>query len=254
MTVLDGLRVAVTGGGSGVGEAVARRLASDGARVAIVDIDAAAAQRVADVIVGGGGAATAVRVDVGDEASVSSGFETLVEGFGGLDALCAAAGVQMFGSDARCHELDVDVWEATHRVNIRGMFLSCKHALPHLVDAGGGSIVLIGSPTGLYGVAPGFTAYSSSKAAALGLMRVIAADYAAQGVRATMVVPGFTRTPLVRQIFDDPTLLRTELDRIPLGRAGEPGEIGALVSFLCSKDAAFATGAVFTMDGGVTAV
>lgn len=253
---LMGRRALVTGAGSGVGRAIALRLAADGAGVAVLDLDAAAAGEVAGEIRALGRRAVAVVADVGDEAAMRDGVAAAVsgpDGIGGLEIVCASAGVQLFGRDARCHELDVDAFDATVRVNLRGMFLTCKHTLPHLM-AGGGSLICIGSPTGLFGMAPGFTAYSSSKASTIGLVRVIAADYASHGVRANMVVPGFTDTPLVRAIMEDPTARVAELARIPLGRPGRAEEVGAMVSFLGSDDAAFATGAVFTVDGGATAV
>ncbi len=252
---LAGKRVLVTGGGSGVGAAIALRLAEDGARVAVLDIDAGAARASSDAIVAaGGGEAVAVVADVSREASIATGVGAAVERLGGLDVVVPNAALQLFGQDTRVHELDVEVWERTVAVNLRGAFLTCKHAVPHLVGAGGGSVVVVGSPTGLFGVAPGFTAYSASKAGLLGLVRVMAVDYAADGVRANLVVPGFTATPLVRSILDDPDRLAATLRAVPLGRPGTAAEIGGLVAYLASADASYATGGVFTVDGGMTAI
>jgi len=253
MSALAGRRALVTGGGAGIGQAIALRLAADGARVAVLDRDVDAAWATVEQIATADGDALAVRADVSREDEVAAAVGQAVASFGGLDIVCAGAGIQLFGQDARCHEVEVEVWDRTLAVNMRGMFLTCKHSLSHLMVAGG-SLICLGSPTGLYGVAPGFTAYSASKASTLGLVRVIAADYAQFRVRANMVVPGFTDTPLVRSITEDRDLTERELARIPLGRAGQPAEVAAMVSFLASDDAAFCTGGVFPVDGGSMAV
>lgn len=253
MTRLQDGRALVTGGGSGMGRAIAVRLAADGAAVAVLDRDGSAAAEAAEEIRRAGGRAVPVTADVGEEDQMVSAVRTAVAELGGLDAVCASAGIQLFGRDRRCHELDLETWDATVRVNMRGMFLTCKTTLPALMEQGG-SLVCIGSPTGLFGKAPGFTAYSASKASTLGLVRVIAADYAEYGVRANMVVPGFTDTPLVRAIMEDPAARATELAKIPLGRPGRAEEVAAMVSFLASEESSFSTGAVFTADGGATAV
>lgn len=246
-------RALVSGGGSGIGRAIALRAAEDGTSIAILDRDRDAAEQTAQQVHDHGGQALALTADVTDEQQVAQAVAHVRQQWGSLDAVCAAAGVQLFGQDAPCHELDLEVLDRTHAVNIRGMVAVCKHTLPLLIESGG-SLVCLGSPTGLYGVAPGFTAYSSAKAATLGLVRVIAADYAQHGVRANMVVPGFTDTPLVQDIMTGPDALATELARIPLGRPGTAQEVAAMVSFLWSTEASFSTGAVFTTDGGATAV
>lgn len=243
----------VTGAGSGIGRAVAERLARDGFAVSCLDIDATAAADVAASIEEAGAHAHAVQVDVTDEPSMRSAVASAVDSLGPITFLCASAGIQLFGQDAPCSELELDVWQRTLAVNATGYFLACKTVLPELVRSRG-SIVLIGSPTGSYGVAPGFTAYSASKSTSIGLARVIAADYASAGVRANVVIPGFTRTPLVGSIFDSDDAKAAEMRRIPLGRPGEPGDVAGLVAFLASDDASFCTGAIYTADGGSTAV
>jgi NAD(P)-dependent dehydrogenase (short-subunit alcohol dehydrogenase family) len=254
MADLGGRRALVTGAGSGVGRGIALRLAADGATVAVLDVAGSAAEETAAAVRAAGGVAVPVVADVSDEISLAAAVADAAAGLGGLDVLVPNAAVQLFGADARAHELDFAVWQRTLSVNLGGAFLTLKHGLRHLVAGGGGSVVVIGSPTGFVATAPGFTAYSASKGGLLALVRVVAVDYAREGVRANLVVPGFTDTPLVRDILESPEDLRAMLATIPLGRPGTPQDVGAMVSFLASDDAAYATGGVFPVDGGMTAV
>jgi NAD(P)-dependent dehydrogenase (short-subunit alcohol dehydrogenase family) len=153
----------------------------------------------------------------------------------------------------RCHELEAAVWRRTVDVNLTGAFLTCKHALrAMLAQGGGGSLVLTGSPTGLLGCAPGFSAYSASKAGVHGLMRVLAADYAGEGIRVNAVVPGFTDTPLVVGI--DPEDRVRLLASIPLGRQGAAEEVASMMVFLASDESRYCTGGFYMVDGGLTSV
>ena len=187
-----------------------------------------------------------------DEDQVAAAVERAVAEWGGLDVVVANAGVQLAGQDDRADRLSLEVWQRTIDINLTGVFLTCKHGLRALLATGGGSVVCTCSPTGQYGVAPGYDAYSSSKAGVYGLVRVMAADYAAEGIRVNGVIPGYTHTPMTNWVTpaDAETLLRG----IPLGRAGEPEEVAAVMAFLASDQAPYVTGAVWAADGGMTAV
>lgn len=240
---LDGKRALVTGAASGIGRAVAQRFVAEGARVAGVDL---APVDVAGVL--------AVKADVTVEDEVAEAVAAAAEAFGGLDTVVVNAGIQLFGEDAGVHELSAEVWDRTHAVNLRGAFLTAKHGVRALLAGGGGAVVVTGSPTGLYGGAVGFTAYSASKAGVHGLARVIAAEYAARGIRCNVLVPGFTATPLVESVLADPDATARTLSTVPMGRPGRPEDAAAVAVFLASDESSYVTGALYAVDGGQTAV
>ena len=248
---LGGRTALITGAGAGIGRAVAERFAAEGARVIIADRDAAAAAAVAASI---GGWARPATIDISDEASVEAGFADSVAAGWSPDVVVANAGVQLFGQDAVAGELDLDVWRRTIDINLTGTFLTVKHAVRAMLSSGGGSIILTGSPTGLNGEGKDFTAYSASKAGIHGLARTVAAAYASSGIRVNTVVPGYTETGLVSAISEDPGSRSAIIGRIPVGRAGTPKDVEGIMVFLASDDAAFATGALFTVDGGMTSL
>lgn len=244
--MLDGRRALITGTASGIGRAAAARFAAEGATVALVDRDgrgvvAAAAE------VGG----VALPADVRLESEIGAAVADAVRELGGLDVVVANAGVQLHGEDDRADRLDVGVWERTLRINLTGVFLTCKHGVRALLAGGGGSVVCTSSPTAFSGVAPGYDAYSASKAGVLGLVRAMARDFAPD-VRVNAVVPGFVDTPLVGPVTRDEEWLASVLSTIPLGRAGRPEEVAGLIAFVASDACAYATGAAFVLDGGMT--
>lgn len=249
MTRLEGKTALVTGSASGIGLAVARRFAAEGARVVIADRDADAADAVAAEL---GETARAVAVDISDESQVSAAFARLEESGWAPDVVVANAGVQLFGQDAKIADLDLDVWRRTVDVNLTGTFLTVKHAVRTMLAHGGGSVILTGSPTGVTGEGNDFTAYSTTKAGIHGLGRTVAAAYATQGIRVNTVVPSYVETPLVRAISDDPAERAAITSRIPMGRPATPDDLTGVMTFLASDDSAFATGAMFTVDGGMT--
>lgn len=251
MTRLIGKTALITGAATGIGRAVAERFVADGARVVIADRDAAAASAAAAEL---GATARAECMDISDEQAVASAFARLDDAGWTPDVVVANAGVQLFGQDAPIADLDLAVWRRTLDVNLTGTFLTVKHAVRAMLRHTGGSIILTGSPTGLTGEGRDFTAYSASKAGIHGLTRTVAAAYADRGIRVNTVVPAYTETSLVSTITTDPHAREAIIGRIPLGRAGTPDDVCGVMAFLASDDAAFATGALFAVDGGMTAL
>lgn len=254
----EGRRAIVTGGGSGIGRASALQLAAEGAAVAVVDARAEAAEAVGDELRAAGATALALVADVGDERSVADAVARAVAAFGGLDTVVAAAGIAR-GSTST-DELTLEDWETSIRVNLTGVFLTIKHTVPHLVAAGGGSIVTIGSVASL--VAAGRSVgYDASKGGVLQLTRFVAVEYVDQGIRANCVCPGPVATDLganTEALYGAQARPRvrpasTRIDR-PMARPGEPSEIAKVVAFLASDDASFVTGTYVAADGGYTAI
>jgi NAD(P)-dependent dehydrogenase (short-subunit alcohol dehydrogenase family) len=248
---LDGKRALVTGAAGGIGLATAQRLAAEGARVALVDIDGDALEQAAAAA---GGDTLALHADVRDEDGLRAAVERAIARWGGLDVVVANAAIQLVDEDDRADRLDRDVWQATVDVNLTGAFLTAKHGVRALLAAGGGAVVCVGSPAGAYGIARGLQAYAASKSGMVGLVRAMAADYAGDGIRVNAVFPGITETPMNRWWTGDPDTRARVLAPVPLGRAARAEEIAAVIAFLASEDASYVTGAVWTVDGGLTAV
>ncbi|MGH2989879.1 MAG: SDR family NAD(P)-dependent oxidoreductase [Solirubrobacterales bacterium] len=246
---LAGKRALITGAGRGIGRAAASRFAQEGARVALVDSDERVVHEAAQEV---GDNALPCVADVREEDQVAAAAAEAVAAFGGLDALVGNAGVQLAGEDAPADRLELEVWERTLAINLTGMFLTCKHGIRALLASGGGAVVLTASPTGLFGCAPGFDAYSSSKAGVAGLVRVLASDYAAEGVRVNGIVPGYTTTPMTSWVASEEHA--DLLAAIPLGRPGRPEEVASVIAFMASEDASYVTGAIWAADGGMTAI
>jgi NAD(P)-dependent dehydrogenase (short-subunit alcohol dehydrogenase family) len=252
MSLLEARRAIVTGAGNGIGRETAKVCAREGARVGVLDVDEGAARRTAAEVEASGGEALAIVADVRDEAEVEAAVARCIDTWAGLDTVIGCAGIELAGEDARADRLALEVWQRTIDVNLTGMFLIAKHGIRALLEGGGGSVVLVCSPTGLFGCAPGEDAYSSSKAGVYGLVRVLAADYAQEGIRVNGVIPGYTETPMTEWVT--PEEHQQLLETIPLRRAGKPEEVAEVIAFLASDRTPYTTGAVWAADGGMTAI
>jgi 2-keto-3-deoxy-L-fuconate dehydrogenase len=240
MTRFSDKHAFVTGAGSGIGEAVARALHAEGAAVTLADVTDGA-DRVADEL---GGPATAIRLDVRDEDQVSAGIPAEI------DVLVNVAGI---GSTTNAPDTSLDVWEQVFAVNARGTFLCCKHAIPKMIERGGGSIVNVGSIAALVGL-KNRAAYCASKGAVVALTRALAVDHVADGIRVNDVCPGTVDSPWVRRLVEDVGESLENLQaRQPMGRLGTPPEIAEAILHLASDAAAFVTGTSLVIDGGLTA-
>ena len=246
---LQGKTALVTGAATGIGRGVADRFAAEGARVIYADRNAEGAAEAASAVERGRG----VAMDISDESSVETAFAELREAGWSPDVVVANAGVQLFGQDAKIADLSLEAWRRTIDINLTGTFLTVKHAVRAMLEGStGGSIILTGSPTGINGEGADFTAYSSSKAGIHGMARTVAAAYAKQNIRVNTVVPAYTETTLVTTITTDPESRAGIIGRIPLGRAGSPADVEGIMVYLASDEGAFATGALFAVDGGMT--
>lgn len=246
---LEGKVALVTGGGSGIGEAVVAALCRSGATVAVLDRDGAQAERVAGAATDTGGSAFALALDVQDEAAVDAAVAQVVERAGGLHIAVNNAGISApAGPVADC---TTETWRSVHGVNLDGLFFCLRAELRVMRAGGGGSVVNLSSI--LAQVArPGSGPYVSSKHAVLGLTRAAALDHAADGIRVNAVGPGHTRTPLFESVIDAP--VRTALESsYPGGRLALPPEIAEMIVWLASDASSFANGAFYPVDGGYLA-
>ncbi len=234
-----GKQALVTGAGSGIGAAVARALHAEDASVTLADISDSAEELAREL----GGEARAIKLDVTDEEQVRGAM-------GGLDVLANIAGV---GSTTNAPDTTLEVWERVFAVNARGTFLCCKHAIPGMIERGGGAIVNMGSVSALVGLR-NRAAYCAAKGAVVSLTRALAIDHVGDGIRVNAVCPGTVESPWVRRLVADAgesiDALRA---RQPMGRLGTPEEIAEAILYLASDGAAFVTGSALVIDGGLTA-
>jgi NAD(P)-dependent dehydrogenase (short-subunit alcohol dehydrogenase family) len=248
--------ILITGGGSGIGRAVALGCAQRGARVAVIDIDKDRAAQVAELALGNGAeAAVGIACDVQKEAEVERACAVCQEQLGPPYGLVASAGIDLSGY---VHEMVHEDWRTILAINLDGVYLTCKHAIWDMLAAGrGGSIVLVSSPAAFVSFAAGgASAYSASKGGVSALVRCLAVDYARNGIRVNAVVPGPTETPLMwaNVPVEKWDALRQKIcAEVPMGRLADPSEIGLAIAWLLSDESSYVTGSHLICDGGVLA-
>jgi 3-oxoacyl-[acyl-carrier protein] reductase len=251
---LSGKVAVITGAAAGLGRAVAGRYAREGAAVVVADTNASGGAAVVTQIRQDGGCGIFVATDVGEERDVNTLFQAAWAKFGRIDVLYNNAAVLFHDRDARVHELSLEIWDQVMRVNLRGAFLCSKHVIPFMLKQGGGSIINLGSPTGMSGCAPNLTAYSTSKAGVMGLTRVMAAAYARDGIRVNSLIPGTMDTPMNEYLLSNQETREQYREAVPMGRLGKPCDIEGLAVFLASEESSYCTGGLYTCDGGLTVV
>jgi NAD(P)-dependent dehydrogenase (short-subunit alcohol dehydrogenase family) len=248
---LAGRHAVITGASAGIGTEIARRFAAEGARVALLDVDAAALEDLGAEL--GPACAGTRAVDVADAAAVGAAVEWAADALGRIDTVVNNAGIPMVGA---VHELEEADWDRVLEVDLKSIYLVSRAAWPHLRDAGGGTIANTASVAGIWGT-PGQAGYAAAKAGAIMLTKCMALDGAKDGIRVNCVCPGFTATPMLERYLagqDDPAAARAFAAGLhPLGRLGEPRDLADAFVYLVSDEARWVTGTALTVDGGLTA-
>ena len=247
---LDGKVALITGAGGGMGRVAAERFAEEGAAIAVVDV--AEHPDVVDGITAAGGRAITVAADVRSFAAVQAAVDATVSAFGSLDVLYNNAGVSL-GDDDDVTSTPEETWELTMDVNVKGLWLCCKAAMPALLESGNASIINVASFVAHLGAATPQLAYTTSKGAVLSMTREIAVIYARQGLRANALCPGPVLTPLLAKYLSDDEKRNRRLVHIPMGRFGTSEEMVNGALFLASDESSFMTGQSLLIDGGITA-
>jgi NAD(P)-dependent dehydrogenase (short-subunit alcohol dehydrogenase family) len=237
---LTGKVCVVTGASGGIGAATVAAFEREGATVVGVDH------------VAGAPGALSLQVDVTDEALVSAMFAEVRETYGHIDVLFNNAGISP-DDDASVLDTTLEAWQRVQRVNLESVFLCCKHGIPHLLDAGGGSVINTASFVAVLGAATSQISYTASKGGVLALSRELGVEFARRGVRVNALCPGPVETPLLMELFaKDPARAARRLVHVPMGRFGKPEEIANAVVFLASDESSFMTSSTFLVDGGIS--
>jgi NAD(P)-dependent dehydrogenase (short-subunit alcohol dehydrogenase family) len=249
---LDGKVALITGAGNGMGREAGLLFAREGARVVAADWNLEGAQATVAAIEAAGGEGLAVKVDVADEAQVEAMIAATDARFGALHVLYNNAGI-FPADDGGPTETPVSTWDRVMEVNLKGVWLGCRHGIPLMLRSGGGSIVNVASFVALMGAATSQIAYTASKGGVLSMTREIAVEYARQGIRANSLCPGPIDTPLLAELLSDPERRARRLVHIPMGRLGQAEELAKAALFLASDESSFMTGSQLVVDGGITA-
>ena len=249
---LENKVVLITGAGSGIGYHSALRCAAEGASIVAVDQREETAEKTAQAVSSAGGACIPVRADISNDADCSTMIERAESAYGRLDVLFNNAGISHI-DDGDAVGTDEDVWDLTMQVNLKGVFLCCKHGIPALRKAGGGSVINTASFVALLGAATPQIAYTASKGGVLALSRELAVVHARENIRVNALCPGPLHTELLMKYLDTEEKRQRRLVHIPMGRFGNADEIAQTVVFLASDESSYITGTSFTVDGGITA-
>lgn len=249
MKRLEGKVAVITGGNAGIGEAVAKRFALEGASVVVTGRRQQELDRVVKTVQQSNGKALAVVGSVTDEMHAQDVVRKAVHSFGRVDVLVNNAGIGDFGK--RLHEIDDATWNTIFDINLTGVFRMTRAIVPQMLKQGSGSIVNISSVASLVGI-PGLSAYAASKGGLDALTRAVAIDYANDGIRCNVVNPALIDTPMAAPLMANPEMLQSLLTQYAIRRAGTPEEVAGMVLYLASEEAKWVTGGTFTIDGGMT--
>lgn len=243
--------VLITGAAGGMGRLAAQVFAREGARIVAVDVAEPALRETAASVEGEGGRIVAIPADVSVAADVERAVAEGVRAFGGLNVLYNNAGI-FPDDDGSIVDMDEDVFQRVLDVNLKGVSFCCKYGIPHLIEAGGGSVINVASFVALMGCTVPQDAYTASKGAILSLTRSLAVQYGRHGVRANAICPGPILTPLLESLFPNEEERLKRLNRIPLGRFGRPEDVVAAALYLASDESSWTTGTTFVVDGGIS--
>ena len=242
----------ITGAGSGMGRVAAFRFAAEGSRVIVADNQAEAAEETVRQVQAAGGEAAAVRVDVSVEADAKAMVDLAIERYGRVDVLYNNAGIMPEAAHSVV-DTPVEAWDQVMAVNVRGVYLACKYAIPRMIERNNGSIINVSSFVAILGCSVPQDAYTASKGAVLALTRSLAVQFAPRGIRTNAILPGPVETPLLMDwLLKDEAAKRLRLARNPTGRFGKADEIVNLAIYLASDESAWTNGASMVIDGGIS--